>query len=78
LAPGLVCSVPIARWSDLLPGQPVPFAAQQGVIAFDGEREITFDHRSGPVTVELCLDGPCVIDAVTVMALAAERALFRR
>jgi predicted polyphosphate/ATP-dependent NAD kinase len=78
LAPGLMCSVSLAQCSDLLPGQPVPLVTPLGVIAFDGEREITFDHRSGPVTVELCLDGPRVIDAVTVMALAAERCLFRR
>lgn len=42
IAPGLLEAVPIASWGALADGEPVRVRQESGVVALDGEREITF------------------------------------
>jgi predicted polyphosphate/ATP-dependent NAD kinase len=42
IAPGLLQPVPVYGWRRLLDGEPVAVSQRSGVVALDGEREITF------------------------------------
>ncbi|MCC8392418.1 NAD(+)/NADH kinase [Paraburkholderia sp. MMS20-SJTR3] len=49
IAPGLLQPVPVYGWQRLVDGEPVRVRERNGVVALDGEREITFgptDHLS--------------------------------
>ncbi|OLL31279.1 acetoin catabolism protein X [Burkholderia sp. SRS-W-2-2016] len=49
IAPGLLQPVPVYGWHRLIDGEPVQVRERNGVVALDGEREITFgptDHLS--------------------------------
>jgi predicted polyphosphate/ATP-dependent NAD kinase len=77
IAPGLVVPVGVADISWLLPGSVYPVEAEAGVIAVDGERELTFGAREVPV-VTLREDGPRCVDVPAVLAASARLGLLRR
>jgi hypothetical protein len=59
------------------PGSVHPVDARAGVIAVDGERELTFEPGEQP-TVQLRADGPLCVDVPAVLAASARLGLLRR
>jgi hypothetical protein len=59
------------------PGVVHPVEARAGVIAVDGERELTFEPGERP-TVRLRADGPWCVDVPAVLAASARLGLLSR
>lgn len=76
IAPGMLSEVSIAGWERMSEGQPFPVALEAGVVALDGERELTFDVGS---KVEITLRGNAfsTVDVARCMQHAADKGLFR-
>jgi predicted polyphosphate/ATP-dependent NAD kinase len=77
IAPGLVVLVGVGEVGRMDPGSVYPVSARAGVIAVDGERELTFEPDSRP-TVRLRADGPRCVDVPAVLAASARLGLLRR
>jgi len=77
IAPGLVMPVGVREIERMHPGSVHPVDAQAGVIAVDGEREVTFEPGERP-TVRLRTDGPRCVDVPAVLAASARLGLLRR
>jgi hypothetical protein len=76
IAPGLFEPVPVRGARKLQLGEPIEVSGP-GVIALDGEREITLrDGQRARMTV--LRDGPRVVDVPLTLRLAACRGLFRK
>jgi len=77
IAPGLVVPVGVSEIERMRPGSVYPVGARAGVIAVDGERELTFEPGESP-TVRLRADGPRCLDVPAVLAASARLGLLRR
>ncbi len=77
IAPGLVAPVGVGEIAPLEPGTDYPIEARAGVIAVDGERELTFEPGEQPA-VRLRTDGPRCVDVPAVLAESARLGLLRR
>jgi len=77
IAPGLVMPVGVRDIEWMNPRAVHPVDAQAGVIAVDGERELTFEAGERP-TVRLRTDGPRCVDVSAVLAASARLGLLRR
>jgi predicted polyphosphate/ATP-dependent NAD kinase len=77
IAPGLVVPVGIRRIRRMAPGTAYPVLAEAGVLAVDGERELTFEPGVRP-TVTLRTDGPWCVDVPAVLAASARLGLLTR
>ncbi len=77
IAPGLVVPVGVHEIEPMHPGAVYPVDAQAGVIAVDGERELTFGPGEQPA-VRLRADGPRCVDVPAVLAASARLGLLRR
>ena len=77
IAPGLVVPVGVSEIERMRPGSVYPIDARAGVIAVDGERELTFEPGERP-TVRLRSDGPRCLDVPAVLAASARLGLLRR
>jgi predicted polyphosphate/ATP-dependent NAD kinase len=77
IAPGLVVPVGVSWIERMRPGSVYPIDARAGVIAVDGERELTFEPGERP-TVRLRADGPRCLDVPAVLAASARLGLLRR
>jgi predicted polyphosphate/ATP-dependent NAD kinase len=77
IAPGLVMPVGVREVARMEPGAEHRVAAGAGVIAVDGERELTFSPGQD-VTVRLRTDGPRCVDVPAVLAESARLGLLRR
>jgi predicted polyphosphate/ATP-dependent NAD kinase len=77
IAPGLVVPVGVGEIERMRPGSVHPVDAPAGVIAVDGERELTFEPGEQP-TVRLRADGPWCVDVPAVLAASARLGLLRR
>ncbi|MBE3559264.1 MAG: NAD(+)/NADH kinase [Ktedonobacteraceae bacterium] len=77
LAPGLVKWVGVAAHRRLAPGESVHLCPGGGTIALDGEREIVLAADSS-VAVQLCADGPVVLDVPTALEAAARAGCLTR
>jgi predicted polyphosphate/ATP-dependent NAD kinase len=77
IAPGLVVPVGVSGIERMRPGSVYPVDARAGVIAVDGERELTFEPGERP-TVRLRGDGPRCLDVPAVLAASARLGLLRR
>ena len=75
IAPGLVSVFGIARWATMTRDINYPVAADAGVIALDGEREMIFD-REDEVQVTLREGAFLTVDVERVMSTAARHGLF--
>ena len=75
IAPGLMAEIGIERVLDIEAGVPHPIRLSRGVLALDGEREITFgpDDR---MAVVLEPDGPLTVEVPRAMELAARSGLL--
>jgi predicted polyphosphate/ATP-dependent NAD kinase len=76
IAPGLVVPVGVRDIERMRPGTVHPVDARAGVIAVDGERELTFEPGERP-TVRLRADGPRCVDVPAVLAASARLGLLR-
>ena len=76
IAPGLVVPVGVREIEPMRPGSVHPIDARAGVIAVDGERELTFEPGERPV-VRLRADGPRCVDVPAVLAASARLGLLR-
>jgi predicted polyphosphate/ATP-dependent NAD kinase len=76
IAPGLVAPVGVREIERLPAGVPHRVAAAAGVIAVDGERELTFEPGEQP-EVLLRSDGPRCVDVPAVLAASARQGLLR-
>lgn len=77
LAPGLICDIGVAGMARIEPGAPMPVRIPRGVLALDGEREVTFEAGEN-VAIRLELDGPLTIDVASVMECAAREGLLAK
>jgi predicted polyphosphate/ATP-dependent NAD kinase len=77
IGPGLVVPVGVSEVERMAPGSVYPVDAQAGVIAVDGERELTFEPGEHP-TVRLRTDGPRCVDVPAALAMSARLGLLRR
>jgi len=76
IAPGMVCDLGIAGWEAMPAGKAFPVALAAGVVALDGERELTFDVGE-QVCVTLREDAFLTVDVARCMHAAAREGLFR-
>jgi predicted polyphosphate/ATP-dependent NAD kinase len=77
IAPGLVVPVGIGEVRPMTPGTAYPVRASAGVLAVDGERELTIEPGARP-SVTLRTDGPWCVDVPAVLAASARRGLLTR
>jgi acetoin:2,6-dichlorophenolindophenol oxidoreductase subunit alpha len=77
IAPGLVVPVGVADIERMRPGPEHHVEARTGVIAVDGERELTFEAGEHPL-IKLRADGPRCVDVPAVLAASARLGLLRR
>jgi predicted polyphosphate/ATP-dependent NAD kinase len=77
VAPGLVVPVGIREIRRMTPGTAYPVLAEAGVLAVDGERELTFEPGARPA-VTLRPDGPWCVDVPAVLAASARLGLLTR
>jgi predicted polyphosphate/ATP-dependent NAD kinase len=77
IAPGLVVPVGVGEPERMHPGSVHAVEVPAGVIAVDGERELTFEPGERP-TVRLRTDGPWCVDVPAVLAASARLGLLRR
>ena len=76
IAPGMVRPVGIAHWQAMPANQPFTVAQRAGVIALDGEREMTFDSGDR-VQITLRQDAFPTVNVAACMQFAADNGLFR-
>jgi predicted polyphosphate/ATP-dependent NAD kinase len=77
IGPGLVATVGVRDIEPMHPGAVYRVDARAGVIAVDGERELTFGPGEQP-TVRLRADGPRCVDVPAVLAESARLGLLSR
>ena len=77
IAPGLVVPVGVREIEPMHPGAVHAVDARAGVIAVDGERELTFGPGQPP-SVRLRADGPRCVDVPATLAASARLGLLRR
>jgi predicted polyphosphate/ATP-dependent NAD kinase len=75
IAPGLICTLPIASHRLFGPGESLPVARTPAMLALDGERESNV-RQGDELVVRLELSGPLVIDIDGVLREAGRRGLF--
>jgi hypothetical protein len=75
IAPGLVVPVGVGQIEPMHPGSVHRVDARAGVIAVDGERELTFRPGEEPA-VRLRPDGPRCVDVPAVLAASARLGLL--
>ncbi len=76
IAPGVVVPVGVSEVEPMVPGAVHEVEARAGVIAVDGERELTFEPGERP-DVRLRSDGPRCVDVAAVLAASARLGLLR-
>ena len=76
IAPGVIETIGIESWGALRPDTPCPVGPQQGSIAFDGERELSFSSGDRP-TVTLRTDAFRTIDVSACMQHGARARLLQ-
>jgi predicted polyphosphate/ATP-dependent NAD kinase len=77
IAPGLVVPVGVHDIERIRPGSEYRVQARAGVIAVDGERELTFEAGELPV-IRLRTDGPRCVNVPAVLTASARLGLLRR
>jgi len=75
IAPGLIVPVGVGEIGPMHPGSVHAVDARDGVIAVDGERELTFGPGDQP-SVRLRTDGPWCVDVPAVLAASARLGLL--
>jgi predicted polyphosphate/ATP-dependent NAD kinase len=76
IAPGMMTDIGIVDWETMPADQAFPVALRAGVVALDGERELTFDPGEH-VSVTLREKAFMTVDVARCMKIAAREGLFR-
>jgi predicted polyphosphate/ATP-dependent NAD kinase len=76
IAPGLISDIGISHWENMPAGRSFPVGLDAGVVALDGERELTFEQGE-TVAVTLRKDAFLTVDVARCMQTAARDGLFR-
>jgi hypothetical protein len=76
IAPGMVRPVGIGGWQRMQADRPFRVEQEAGVVALDGERELTFD-RGDTVTITLREGAFRTVDVSRCLQIAAADGLFR-
>lgn len=76
IAPGMVRPVGIAHWQTMPANQPFTVSQRAGVVALDGEREMTFDSADR-VQITLRENAFPTVDVAACLQFAADKGLFR-
>jgi predicted polyphosphate/ATP-dependent NAD kinase len=77
LAPGLIEWVDVTEYRRLAPNDIVHFPSETGTVALDGEREIELSPKL-EVGVQLCTDGPYVVNVSAALEGAATGGYLHR
>ena len=77
LAPGLIDWVDVTEYQRLAINDVVRFPPGTGTVALDGEREIELSPKS-VVEVQLCADGPYVVNVAAALEGAATGGYLHR
>lgn len=77
IAPGMICDIGISSWQSMPADQEFDVELAAGVVALDGERELTFD-ASEKVSVTLREGAFPTVDIASCMHIAACEGLFRQ
>lgn len=75
MAPGMINKIKFTKFRKICPGERIKIKAREGMIALDGEREVSFNNDD-KVEVELTLKGPNVIDIHESLKAASEGGFF--
>jgi hypothetical protein len=75
MAPGMMSLIKFTKFEKISPGKRIKIKAQEGMVALDGEREVSF-NKNDKIEVELTLDGPRVIDIHKSLKAASEGGFF--
>jgi len=76
IAPGLIQNIKIEGYSEIGLEQKVNIKTKTGIVALDGEREITFG-KNDKVVIGLSNDGPKVVDVGGTLVAAAKEGYFK-
>jgi len=77
LAPGLIEWVDVTEYQRLAMNDVVRFLPGTGTVALDGEREIELSPKS-VIEVQLCADGPFVVNVSAALEGAASGGYLHR
>ena len=77
IAPGMICDIGISSWQSMPADQEFEVELAAGVVALDGERELTFDANE-KVSVTLREGAFPTVDIASCMRIAACEGLFRQ
>ncbi|MDR3281264.1 MAG: NAD(+)/NADH kinase [Synergistaceae bacterium] len=77
IAPGMIQEIPIELVRELKPGERTAIHTAEGMLALDGEREVSF-KKGDTVEIGLGHDGPFVVEVEQTLASAARGNFFVR
>jgi predicted polyphosphate/ATP-dependent NAD kinase len=75
MAPGIMKPIKFKEFKKVVPGEKIVIKASEGMVALDGEREVSFNSND-KVEIELILEGPNVIDIHKSLKAASEGGFF--
>lgn len=75
IAPGLLCSLPVADHRVFESGEDIPLSNTPCMIALDGEREMNV-QAGDKLSIRLNPNGPVVLDIEKILEKAAEKGFF--
>ena len=75
MAPGVMNRIKFTGFKKVYPGDRVKIKAHEGMVALDGEREVSFT-KNDKIEIELSLLGPTVIDIHESLKAASEGGFF--
>lgn len=75
MAPGIMKRIKFTKYKKVNPGERIKIKAQEGMVALDGEREVSF-NKNDKIEVELTPWGPKVIDIHKSLKAASKGGFF--
>ena len=75
MAPGMMSLIKFAKFRKINLGERIRIKAQDGMVALDGEREVSF-NKNDKIEVELSSQGPNVIDIHNSLKAASQGGFF--
>lgn len=75
MAPGMMKGIRFKAYKKIYPSERITVKQKEGMIALDGEREVSFNPKD-KVEIELSLDGPIVVDVHESLVRASRGGFF--
>lgn len=75
MAPGMMSKIGFKGFKEIFPGEIISINTQEGMVALDGEREVSF-NRGDNIEIELSPNGPWVVDIPTSLKAASRGGFF--